>query len=130
MNKRMMVQSVAAAEGHDPRHVGLIATDAAGETVELVFPTPEIPGVVSGLLRAAMLAAERLPPEELAAQLAQYLQSSMQNRPRAVDLAITPDQDMLLVNVLSGTLFFELPNSVSEPLKQGRPLRVVGAPGR
>ena len=57
MNKRMMVQSVAAAEGHDPRHVGLIATDAAGETVELVFPTPEIPGVVSGLLRAAMLAA-------------------------------------------------------------------------
>ena len=129
MKKRMMVRTIGTASGANPEYTGILATDDHGETVELVLRTKQIPALAAGLVLASQWCAERIAPEELTEDSELHVTASMESRPKACDLALSPEGDILAVNVFSGVLFFELDDALKKKLQEGGGIPVVNLGG-
>ena len=129
MKKRMMVRTIGTASGANPEYTGILATDDQGESVELVLRTRQIPALAAGLVLASQWCAERIAPEKLAEDSDLHVTASMETRPKAIDLALSPDGDILAVNVISGVLFFELTDALQQKLQEGGGIPVIDPSG-
>lgn len=113
---------IGVAPAEDPNWTQFGASTEEAR-VGIMLPTPEVPGIVMGLLQASVEASRQLPLHEVLAAQALTIQRQLQNPVEAFGVRLAAEGDMLLVNVGVGTLAFKLTDAAKDELAQiGREL--------
>lgn len=110
----IVARTIGSGISVDPRFTGIIAYDKNNECAEIIAETSHIPPLAATLISCAQEGLQRLSPEEIRDNWETFAAASMEARPLARDLALSPDGRILAINVGIGVLYFQLSGKLRE----------------
>ena len=104
----IVARTIGSGISVDPRFTGIIAYDKNNECAEIIAETAQIPMLAASLISCSQDGLPRISPSDMRDNWETFAAASMEARPLARGLALSPDGSILAINVGTGVLYFEL----------------------